>query len=157
MFALALSLLAFVTYVPGSRLAFRVLGWERPTRHWWLPWLAAVTLTMAWFLPAVKVSAGSDTFLLHAVGGGCSVALMAFFVSSNRRVSNVGQRLAITLAMVSVLGVANEILELIIDHLAGTYLTADSASDLLANTVGACVAFAVIELVVLLRVPHQVA
>lgn len=107
--------------------------------------LGIVAVAVSWYLPSPILSDETATFSQHAVGGGLASVCVAYYLLAHVPATSFLQRGLAALAVTSVLGVGNELLELALDEVRGTRLTADAAWDLLANTVGAAVAFLVIE------------
>ena len=112
-------------------------------------WLvgAAAAVGVSWWLPSPILSDYTSTFSQHLAGGGVSSALVAFYFMDHLRMPTWRHRLAMVLAVASILGVANEIFELWLDFNRGTRLRRDASFDLLANTVGALVTWVAVEIV----------
>jgi hypothetical protein len=128
----------------GAPLVAAVLGARRPGGS--RVWLAAAGLAVAvsWFVPSPLFAEHTETFSQHFVGGGVASACVAEYLSRELLAKTPPLRAIVALATVSILGVANEIVELGLDLVTGSRLTGDAAWDLLANTAGAAVAFVVI-------------
>lgn len=106
----------------------------------------AACLPLIWiFLPRELASVRQVNFLQHMIGGGVAVAFVSiYFIKSLREnypiFKNPIFQLFFVYALVSMLGVANEILEFMLDRLkVGIFSTDryDTWFDLTANTVGA--------------------
>lgn len=106
-------------------------------------WLAALLWISAFFVPNIPITSESTTFGQHAVGGAVATVLFLYVT----RVYNLSFRywwqpwLAVYF-FASGLGVANELFELLVT--ASGYIWIDGSDvwwDLLANTVGALVAY----------------
>lgn len=116
--------------------------------------LAAIAcILIAYFLPSPWFEASTESFSQHFVGGGVASALVAFALMVPFDISKRLHRALLVLAVVSVLGVANELFELAVDAVFGTGAVADASWDLFANTAGATAAFAVAESVAAWRPP----
>jgi hypothetical protein len=149
MFRLAIFLLAGVTICLPLiiRLTTRVLPTLRLRRAYsWLPVLAGVLIVVSTYLPSVHISSQTSTFQQHFVGGGMySAVLYIYFMQLlNWRVHWLVAVFSL-FAWVSAFGVANKLGEfaLVELHLANID-TADADWDLLANTVGGFVGYALI-------------
>lgn len=143
---IGLALVAVGGFVVGPRIAFALAHRAPPDRVTVLPWLSVLLFVVAWVLPSPTVS-GSDTFTQHAVGGGVACALLGFFLAINLGVRSVVLRIAFAYAVAAALGTAVEVAEFFADRFGQSQLTADSALDLVANSIGAVVAAIVLELV----------
>ena len=129
----------------GAPLVVRALGHSPRirARGWLVAAIAAVAV--AWHLPSPFFVDHTATFSKHAVGGGLASVCVAYYLLHHAEGTTLARRALAVLAVVSVLGVFNELFELVLDALRGTRLAADASWDLLANTMGATVAFGVIE------------
>lgn len=129
----------------ASPVLVRAIGHvPRLRSRWWIvAGIAAVAVS--WFLPSPILEEETATFMQHAVGGGLASVCVAFYIVSHVPDTTFVQRGLAALAVTSVLGVGNELLELGLDVVNGTRLTADAAWDLFANTVGAALSFLAIE------------
>jgi hypothetical protein len=143
---IGLALVGVGGFVVGPRVGFALAHAAPPTRATVLPWLAVVLFVVAWVLPSPTVS-GSDTFTQHAVGGGAACALLGLFLAINLGVRSMALRIAFAYAVAAALGTAVEVVEFVADRLGQSQLSADSALDLVANSVGAIVAAIVLEVV----------
>ena len=131
----------------GAPLVVRALGYTpiARARVWLVLGIAAVGVS--WYLPSPLFSNPTVTFSQHAVGGVVASLCVAYYLISHVPNTTFFQRGLAVLAVTSVLGVGNEMLELVLDEVRGTRLTADAAWDLFANTLGALIAFLVVELI----------
>ncbi len=131
----------------GAPLVVRAFG--HTPRLWARLWLVAAigAVAVAWDLPSPFFTEHTATFSQHAVGGGVASVCVAYYLLHHAVEHTVIRRALAVLAVVSVLGVLNEILELLLDAVRGTRLAADASWDLLANTVGAVLSFLVIEVI----------
>jgi hypothetical protein len=122
------------------------MGRSPKLRH--LPWLAGAALAVAvsWDLPSPWFSEYTATFSQHLVGGGISSGLVAMYFIAHLTNPTTRQRFVLVLVVASVLGVANEVLELGLDLVRGTTLRRDASFDLLANMIGAMATWLVSEL-----------
>lgn len=113
-----------------------------------LPWLvvACVAVAASWQLPNPFSTDYSSTLSQHAVGGGLTGACVAYYLIGHLGSRGAWHRLLLVLLTVSLMGVANELLELGLDIIRGTSLRLDASVDLAANTVGAIATWTVIEL-----------
>lgn len=130
----------------GPPAALSLMGLSPKLRH--LPWLvgAALAVAVSWDLPSPWFSEYTATFSQHLVGGGISSGLVAMYFVAHLAHPTARQRLLMVLVVASVLGVANEVLELGLDLLRGTTLRRDASFDLLANMMGATATWVVSEL-----------
>lgn len=118
--------------------------------------LAAAFLWMfAFFVPNIPISAETDTFSQHAMGGVVAGVLFAFARRAyGWRFSAWWQPWLALYGFVSALGVLNELFELFTTKTGVIIIdSSDVWWDLLANTIGGVVAFAAFEIVRLSRRP----
>ena len=141
---LALALVGVIGFVVVPRVGFALAKLPRPERVPLQPWLSAALFTVSWLLPSPEVG-GTSTFTQHAVGGGAACAVAALYVALNTGLRWSFLRIGFAYAAAAALGTGIELLELLHDEVRGTHLTADSAWDLLANSVGAVVAALALE------------
>lgn len=138
------TLFGFVFWV-GAPLVVRALNHAPKARaRIWLI-LGIIAVAVSWYLPSPILSEETATFSQHAVGGGLASVFVTYYLLAHVPSTSFWQRGLAALAVTSVLGVGNELLELALDEVRGTRLTADAAWDLFANTIGAAVAFLLIE------------
>ena len=119
----------------------------------WMPVLAALLFIGAFFLPDINISDQTSTFQQHFVGGGlyCVVLFEYFRYLLGWRFHWL-TGILLLFAWTSALGVANELLELILTELRITIIhIGDADWDLLANTLGAFAGYVMIGLARLLR------
>jgi len=129
----------------GSPIVVRALGYTPNVRaRVWLV-MGIVAVAVSWYLPSPWLTDHTVTFSQHAVGGGVASVCVTYYLISHVPQTTFIQRGLAVLAVTSVLGVGNEMLELALDEVRGTRLTADAAWDLFANTLGALAAFLVLE------------
>ena len=114
--------------------------------HLWLVG-AALAVAVSWELPSPWFSEYTATFSQHLVGGGTTSALVAMYFISHVSAPTWKHRLLIVVAVASILGVSNEVLELGLDLLRGTALRRDASFDLLANMIGSFVTWLGIEFI----------
>lgn len=109
-------------------------------KNWkWLLFVACVIYFTAWYLPSPLIEGRNTQFMTHFVGGGIFTGMIWFYVKKVKTWQAKWYIEALSLfALVSALGVANELFELLL------YITghmpqgiADTSWDLLANTLGA--------------------
>lgn len=134
-------------FMIGSPLALVIMGKSPRLRP--LLWLvgASVAVGVSWDLPSPWFSEYTVTFSQHLIGGGVSSALVACYFIAHLSNAGLKNRFLTVLAVTSVLGVANEVLELGLDLVRGTSLRHDASFDLLANMIGAFGTWMVIELI----------
>ena len=118
---------------------------NRATRGWLIGAIAGILLS--YFLPSPWLTAHTETFSQHFVGGGVASALIAYYLIGHFELPRLFHRGLVVLSLVSVLGVANEMFELTVDVIFGTGVVVDASWDLFANTAGAAFAFLVVEAV----------
>lgn len=105
----------------------------------WLLYIAAACFFISWYLPSPDVFGQQTAATTHFLGGGVYTALLWVYVIRRLEWRKPWYiEIASLYALVSMLGVANEIFELVVVKLglAGLSLT-DTSIDLLVNTVGA--------------------
>lgn len=119
-------------------------------REWkWLLLVACFTYFASWYLPSPLIDGQDTQFTTHFVGGGIFTGLLWLYVKLVKHWTAPWWIEAGSLfALVSTLGVANELFELVL------YVTGhmpegitDTSWDLLANTLGALSVFIVFLLV----------
>ncbi len=115
----------------------------------WLPAVAAILYITAWLIPDIHISDQTTTFQQHFVGGGMYLAcLYVYFKKLLGWKLSPYISLVILFAWVSAFGVANELFELTLNITGLTQVNmGDTGWDLLANTLGAFVAYAVLVLI----------
>lgn len=131
------TLLFAAVFLSGPPATLSLMGRSPKLRH--VPWLvgAAVAVAVSWDLPSPWFSEYTATFSQHLVGGGVSSGLVAMYFIAHLPNPTARQRFLIVLVVTSVLGVANEVLELGLDLVRGTTVRLDASFDLLANMIGA--------------------
>lgn len=106
----------------------------------------AFILPLVWvFVPKEIIHLRNINFIQHAVGGGVAVSFISIYLIKNLKekfplLNNFLVQLILVYALVSMLGVANELLEFLLDYLKVGIFSADRYDtwfDLLANTIGA--------------------
>lgn len=112
---------------------------KKPPQHNWLLAIAGGLFLISWYLPSPLVAGQQTAFMTHLVGGGIFTGLIWIYLKENLQwKSSLLIELASIYALVSALGVANELFELALVQLRLIHLSlTDTAWDLLANTVGA--------------------
>ncbi|MDH5420993.1 MAG: hypothetical protein OEY55_04220 [Acidimicrobiia bacterium] len=140
------TLLFAAAFLIGPPTTLSLMGRSPRWRH--LPWLvgAALAVAVSWDLPSPWFSEYTATFSQHLVGGGISSGFVAMYFIAHLQMPAASQRFLIVVVVASVLGVANEVLELGLDLLRGTTLRRDASFDLLANMMGATATWVVSEL-----------
>lgn len=114
-------------------------------------WAAAIVWWLALVLPNPPWQE-TDTFTMHATGGAVAIILF-FYATAAYKITfaNVWLALAAAYFFASGLGVLNELLEFTLDKFVYEISNYDTWWDLVANTFGAFVAFAVFRLVPVLK------
>ncbi len=119
-------------------------------RYWpyaWIFILCAVLFVGAFYLPDIGISSQTDTFQQHFVGGGMVCALLAEYIwrSAFGGKGHIADRMLLLLSVTAILSVTNEMLELGLNTFLSLGInSSDTWWDLLANTTGSIVAYAVI-------------
>lgn len=123
------------------------------SRHVAYLWVAAVLWLVSFFLPNLPVTVESDTFTQHMTGGAVATVLFFYLVNVYKISFKYWWKPIVALYFfVSGLGVANELMELFLQKTNLMYIENDDVCwDLLANTTGAFLAYAVMRLRVRLR------
>ncbi len=113
-------------------------------KQWkWLLLVACFVFFISWYIPSPMIEGDQTEFMTHFVGGGIFTGLLWLYI---KLVKNWNKRwyieVASLFALVSALGVVNELFELTL------YVTGfmpqgivDTSWDLLANTLGAMTVF----------------
>lgn len=106
-----------------------------------MPWLyvACALYIISWWLPSPSIEGRDTSFVTHFVGGGLFTGLVWYYLKQSLKWNAHWLIEAVSLfALVSVLGVANELLEIVL-YLFGRmpHGISDTSWDLLANTLGA--------------------
>ena len=107
--------------------------------------LACVLFAVSWYLPSPLVHGAQTHFMTHFVGGGLfTAALVAYVLLVKKQAARYKwyYEAAALFALVSTLGVANELFEVVL-YWAGLMPAgiADTSWDLVANTLGAATGF----------------
>lgn len=113
-------------------------GGEAKRYRWWL--YAACTLyVVSWWLPSPLIEGRDTSFTTHFLGGGVFTGMLWYYLkqSLNWRAHRLLEAFSL-FALVSALGVANELLEIVLNALGlMPHGITDTSWDLLANTLGA--------------------
>lgn len=149
MFFLSIILLSVVTaclplIVPHLTKLFPKL--KLYPASYWLPILAGVLMVVSTQLPNVHISNETSTFQQHFTGGGLYSAALYLYAKQlfNWKLHWFVDLLAL-FAWVSALGVANKLAEFVLLKLGlASIYTGDAYWDLLANTLGGFVGYAVV-------------
>lgn len=115
-------------------------------REWkWLLLAACMLFFLSWYLPSPLIDGKQTQFMTHFVGGGIFTGLLWLYIKLVKKWRASWWVEAATLfALVSSLGVLNELFEFILFKLGHMPLgIADTSYDLVANTLGAFVVFTV--------------
>ncbi len=106
------------------------------------PWLVAACALyiVSWWLPSPLIEGRDTSFTTHFVGGGLFTGCVWMYLkqSFNWRANWLLQVFSL-FALVSALGVANELFEIVLYETGHLSTVADTSWDLLANTLGALV------------------
>lgn len=111
-----------------------------------LAWLGAACILffVSWYLPSPLIDGQDTSFTTHFVGGGVFTGLLWYYLKQSLRWKTWWLTEAFSLfALVSALGVANELFEIILYKAHVMRTIADTSWDLLANTFGALTVYAV--------------
>ncbi len=115
-------------------------------KEWkWLLLLACFVFFTAWYLPSPLIDGKQTEFMTHFVGGGVFTGLLWLYIKLVKKWNAVWWLEAVSLlALVSTLGVANELFEFVLFKLGQMpHGISDTSYDLVANTLGALVFFVV--------------
>lgn len=110
-------------------------------------YLACFLFFISWYLPSPLIEGKDISFVTHFIGGGVFSALLWLYVSKAKKLRlGLYGRAAGVFALVSSLGVVNELFEFVLVklHIASILIT-DTSWDLVANTSGALITWTVIE------------
>ncbi len=110
---------------------------------------ACLLFFISWYLPSPLIEGKDTSFVTHFIGGGMFCAFLFLYIYRALRLKwSLPVRLAAVFALVSSLGVVNELFEftLVKLNIANILLT-DTSWDLVANTSGALAAWVVIEVI----------
>lgn len=101
--------------------------------------VACLAYFISWYLPSPSIDGQNTAFTTHLIGGGVFSGLLWLYLKNHLRwQTSVALELLSLFTFVSALGVANELVELLLVELGLTNLSlADTSWDLLANTLGA--------------------
>lgn len=115
--------------------------------HKYIKWLTAACLVffVSWYLPSPLIDGQDTAFVTHFIGGGVFSGLLWLYLKKSLRWGANWWLEALSLfALVSLLGVTNEIFEIILYKLGGMPRgITDTSWDLLANTLGAVLVYVV--------------
>lgn len=124
-------------------------------KYRWLLMVACLVFFVSWYLPSPRIDGMQTQFVTHFIGGGVFSGLLWLYIKLVKKWQSSWWVEATTLyALVSALGVANELFEFVFfkaGHM--PHGLADTSYDLVANTLGAGVVFL---LYVMLRKMYQV-
>lgn len=110
-----------------------------PKPYVWLLWMACLLFFVSWYLPSPLIDGKDTAFVTHFLGGGVFSGLVGLYLklSTGWRAHWVVEGVWL-FALVSALGVLNELFELLLYVLGGMPEgIGDTSWDLLANTLGA--------------------
>lgn len=129
----------FVVFIAVPLLVQWLSPEQRRDEHRLVLAVGCACYAISWFLPSPLIEGEDTQFSTHFVGGGFFTGFVWLYI-----VRQLGWKLSIPLemlslyALVSLLGVANELFELLVTQLGLVRLTpCDTWWDLFANTVGA--------------------
>ena len=108
-------------------------------KEWrWLLFVACIVMSFSWFLPSPLVDGQETQFMTHFVGGGVFTGLLWLYIKLVKGWRAAWWVEAASLfALVSALGVINELFEIVLYVTGGMQQLGDTSWDLLANTLGA--------------------
>lgn len=138
------SLMGTIIWFGSPRLLGLVGQVADRRRRGWLG-AAIACILVSYFLPSPWFESHTLSFSQHLVGGGVASGLVGYYLMGNVGRLSVVQRVIIVAALVSTLGVANELFELAMDRAFGVGVVIDASWDLFANTVGAGLVVAAVE------------
>lgn len=132
-------------FIPMVLLLFLPLALKSGKKHILILIIACVIFTLSWYLPSPLIEGEQTQFMTHLVGGGVFSGVFWLYLKKVKNWKAVCWIEAISLfVFVSALGVINELFELLLYVF--NYMPqgiADTSWDLLANTLGAVLFFAV--------------
>ncbi len=107
--------------------------------------LAAFLYFISWYLPSPLIEGRNTSFTTHLVGGGLFTGLLWIYFKKSLSIQMAWWLEAFSLlALVSALGVLNELFELFLVKSGISFVRIDDTSwDLLANTLGAGIVYMV--------------
>lgn len=111
-------------------------------------YLACFLFFISWYLPSPLIEGKDTSFITHFIGGGVFSALLWLYVCRVKQLKlMLFGRVGGVFALVSSLGVVNELFEFVLVklHIASILIT-DTSWDLVANTSGALIAWVIVEL-----------
>jgi hypothetical protein len=115
----------------------------RTTAYRWLLGAACLVFTVSWWLPSPLIYGQQTEFMTHFFGGGLFCGLLGLYIKMTQRLQWRWYKELIALfALVSMLGVLNELFEVVLWVLG--YMPhgiTDTSWDLVANTSGALVCY----------------
>lgn len=114
----------------------KIIGASKAWR--WLLFVACVVMSLSWFLPSPLVDGRETQFMTHFVGGGVFTGLLWLYIKLVKQWrASWWVEAASLFALVSALGVVNELFEIVLYVTGGMQQLGDTSWDLLANTLGA--------------------
>lgn len=159
---LGIGMLLTLTLLPKK--VYWLYGANKKEELKYLPYIAGLlpVVYTAFFEIYVRLAGYPDlslevflNFLQHSIGGGVAVGLISFYLYQNFKfqipwLKDWRIKLIFLLGIVSIFGVANEIIELTLDLLNFSEYSRDRYDtwvDLVANTTGALVSFCIAEFI----------
>jgi len=119
----------------------------RETQARWILYIACVLFFISWYIPSPLIDGRDTSFMTHLIGGGVFSGLIWIYIKTVRAIKiRPLYEAAVMFAVVSSLGVINELAELafVRFHLAAMPLD-DTNWDLVANTLGTMIVFGVVQ------------
>lgn len=114
----------------------RILGVDQSWR--WLLLVACFTFFVSWYLPSPLIDGTETQFMTHFIGGGVFSGLLWLYIKLVKGWQMSWWLEAASLfALVSTLGVINELFEIVLYVTGGMQQVHDTSWDLLANSLGA--------------------
>lgn len=107
----------------------------------WL-YTACLLYIVSWWLPSPYIEGRDTSFMTHFVGGGLFTGFVWYYLKQSLNwYANWLVEAFSLFALVSALGVMNELFELVLYEVGYLKTVADTSWDLLANTLGALCAY----------------
>ncbi|HEY0965112.1 MAG TPA: hypothetical protein VGE13_01390 [Candidatus Saccharimonadales bacterium] len=112
-------------------------------------YVACSLFFISWYLPSPLIEGKDTSFVTHFIGGGVFCAFLFLYIYQALKIKwSLQVRLMVVFALVSSLGVVNELFEFVLVKLdIASILLTDTSWDLVANTSGAFIAWVIIEVI----------
>lgn len=121
----------------------------------WLLFIACFMMFVSWFLPSPLVDGQETQFSTHFIGGGIFTGLLWLYIKLVKKWDERWWVEAASLfALVSALGVFNELFEVVLYIFGHMQNISDTSWDLVANTLGAMTFFVVYKLAGVIQKKH---